>query len=234
MRLFASKILKALKVTIIGFVLFSIGIVLLYRFIPISHTPLMLIRSLQQPTSQHNVIQKQWKSLQHISPHLVTAVIAAEDQRFLTHYGFDINAIKAAFVHNSKNTRRPIKGASTISQQTAKNVFLWPYRDWVRKGLEAYFTLLIELLWNKERIIEVYLNVIELGNGIYGAEAAAQLYFHKSAIHLTRYEAASLAAILPNPLKSNPVKPSYYTQQRIQWIQRQMRNIGTILLYKKN
>ena len=224
--------LKFLSRLLAGFVIFTIAWVLLYRFIPIPYTPLMGVRAVQQAWNpqQRVSFHKNWVSIDRISPHLVTAVIAAEDQKFPSHHGFDWPAIRAALAHNSKKTKSTVKGASTISQQTAKNAFLWPHRDWVRKGLEAYFTVLIELLWGKERIMEVYLNIIETGNGIYGAEAAARHYFSKSAAQLNRQEAASIAAILPSPLKWSPTRPGNYTRQRIYWIQRQMNNLGTIKL----
>lgn len=228
----SKKIFSGITRLLIGFIVLSVAWVLLYRFIPIAATPLMAIRAIEQAWNpkQQVHLRKQWVSIEKISPHLVTAVIAAEDQKFLQHHGFDVAAIKKALAYNGKKTRSRIKGASTISQQTAKNAFLWPNRNWVRKGLEAYFTVLIELLWSKERIMEVYLNVIEMGDGIYGAEAAAQYYFHKKASQLSVNEAASIAAILPSPLRWNAARPGNYTQQRIYWIQRQMRNLGTLRL----
>jgi monofunctional biosynthetic peptidoglycan transglycosylase len=147
-----------------------------------------------------------------ISPHLVRAVIASEDNRFFQHHGFDWLEIQHAIKEN-KLRKRP-RGASTITQQVAKNVFLWPNPSWFRKGLEVYYTVLIECLWPKERIMEVYLNVVEMGKGIYGAEAAAQHYFKKNASRLTTYEAALIAVCLPNPLRRNPVKPSEYMRTR--------------------
>ncbi len=224
------KLFKILLKCILGFLLISFAWVLLYRFIPIAGTPLMAIRCIEQAINPKQEIRfhKDWVAIEKISPHLITAVIAAEDQLFLQHHGFDIVAIKKALSNNSKKTRSRIKGASTISQQTAKNAFLWPHRDWVRKGLEAYFTVLIELLWSKERIMEVYLNVIEMGDGVYGAQGAAQYYFHKDASKISRYEAASIAAILPNPIRWSANKPSQYIHQRIYWIERQMYNLGKI------
>lgn len=158
-----------------------------------------------------------------ISPHLKLAVIAAEDQLFAEHNGFDWGSIQKAMQYNKKKKR--VRGASTISQQTAKNVFLWQGRSWLRKGLEVYFTFMIELLWSKERILEVYLNVIEMGVGTFGAEAAAQHYFHKPAARLTRMEAARIAACLPNPkkYKVNPASP--YITRRANWIVGQMNNL---------
>lgn len=151
----------------------------------------------------------------------MTAVIAAEDARFLEHHGFDFEAIDKAIRYNSKSTRR-IRGGSTITQQVAKNVFLWPSRSWVRKGVEVYFTGLIELMWSKRRILEVYLNVIELGDGVYGAEAAARTYFKKPAAKLNSSEAALLAAVLPNPRRFQVQKPSSYVRFRQMMIQRRM------------
>lgn len=173
-------------------------------------------------------ISHQWVSIKQISPNLQLAVIAAEDQRFLSHHGFDKEAIKKAREYNK--TGKGLRGASTISQQTAKNVFLWPKRSWVRKGMETYFTFLIELMWSKERILEVYLNSIEMGSGIFGAEAASKYWFNKSAHSLSKENAAAIAAILPNPqhYKANP--PTKYISGRISWILRQMRNLGSLNL----
>ncbi len=182
----------------------------------------MAIRSAQGgPDTQHD-----WVSLDKISPGMQLAVICSEDQRFLEHRGFDYNAIKAAYERNRKGNT--LRGGSTISQQTVKNVFLWPGRSYVRKGFEAYFTFLIELFWSKERILEVYLNSIEMGEGVYGVEAAAQHWFNKSAKDLTRHEAAAIAAILPNPreYKANPRTP--YLETRKQWVLRQMYNFGAL------
>lgn len=175
-------------------------------------------------------LEKDWVPISEISSHMILAAIAAEDQKFNEHSGFDWDAMQKAWEDNQKGKR--IKGGSTISQQTAKNVFLWPGRNLVRKGLEAYFTYLMEKIWGKERIIEVYLNVIEMGEGIYGIEAASQHYFGKSAKQLTRQEAALIAAIFPNPRRWNPKKPTPYLLGRQQWILKQMNNLGTIELKK--
>lgn len=153
------------------------------------------------------------------------AVITSEDQKFEEHFGFDLEAIEKARKYNDRHKGKKVKGASTISQQTAKNVFLWPQRSYIRKGFEVYFTFLIELLWSKERIMEVYLNVIEMGDGVYGAEAAAQQYFGKSASDLTDGEAALIAACLPNPIRWSPARPSRYIQRKKQWIVRHMRMV---------
>ncbi len=196
----------------------SVAWVLLYRWVNPPITVLQIIQGTDD--------NKAWKSLDEISPELPLAVMASEDQRFLKHWGFDTNAIAAAMEKNKEGKK--VVGASTISQQTAKNVFLWPSRTWVRKGLEAWFTLLIETLWPKERIMEVYLNVIEMGPQCFGAEAAAKKYFRKSAAKLSRSEAALIAAALPHPRKSNPGKPSAYLSKRGTSIQKQMRNLGGI------
>lgn len=204
----------------------TVGIVVLYRFVPVLVTPLMVIRTIEQAADSQRPVRwkHDWVSFGALSPKLQLAVVCAEDQAFLEHWGFDFQAIEKAIEHNRKSRR--LRGASTISQQTAKNVFLWPGRSWLRKGLEVYFTFLIETLWSKERIMTVYLNVIEFGDGIYGAEAAAQHFFNKSASQITREEAALLAAVLPNPLKRNPARPSSLVRNRQQWILSQMRMWG--------
>ena len=169
-------------------------------------------------------IDYRWQDLEEIDSSLPLAFISSEDQKFLDHNGFDVAAIKKAMVSN-KGAKK-IRGASTISQQVAKNVFLLPTKSYFRKGLEVYFTFLIELVWGKERIIEVYVNVVELGEGVYGAEAAAQKYFKKSANKLSRSDAALMATALPNPLIYKLKKPSGYMLERQQWVLRQMRNLG--------
>lgn len=166
----------------------------------------------------------QWVDLQRISRHAALAVIAAEDQKFPFHLGFDLQSIREAVRHNGHGRR--LRGASTISQQVAKNLFLWPGRSYLRKGLEAWFTVLIELTWPKERILEVYLNVAEFGHGVYGAEAAARKFFHKPAARLNREESALLAAVLPNPRRLRVDRPSRYVTQRQRWILREMRGLG--------
>lgn len=210
---------------ILGLFLFSIFMVIVYKWVPVPFTPLMVIRYIENPEEE---IHHDWVAREEISGNLKLAVIASEDQNFPRHNGFDYEAIKKAMDENKKGKR--VRGASTISQQTAKNVFLWPQRSWFRKGLEVYFTFLIELFWSKERILEVYLNSIEMGKGIYGAEAAAQAWFGKSAENLTAYEAAAIAAILPNPRQYSARPASSYIQGRQAWIVRQMRNLGPIKL----
>ncbi|SKB52114.1 monofunctional biosynthetic peptidoglycan transglycosylase [Salegentibacter holothuriorum] len=219
------KLFKFILKLISVLVLFSIFMVLLYKWLPVPFTPLMAIRYFENPEEE---IQHTWVPRQDISRHLQLGVIASEDQNFVKHSGFDIEAIEKAIEDNQKGKR--VRGASTISQQTAKNVFLWPGRNWLRKGLEVYFTFLIETFWSKERILEVYLNSIEMGSGVYGAEAAAQHWFNKSAANLSVYEAAAIAAILPNPgeYRANPA--SNYINQRINWIVRQMQNYGRFTL----
>ena len=189
----------------------------------------MLIRTGAQLFSGEKVsLKKDWVSIDKIAPELQLAVVASEDNRFLTHHGFDFEAIEKAKEFNEKKQGKRVRGASTISQQTAKNVFLWPARSWIRKGFEVYFTALIELVWSKKRIMEVYLNVIETGDGIYGAEAASRAYFNKPAEKLSRSEAALIAAILPNPRKWNPAHPTGYLLGRQQWILWNMGNIGRL------
>ncbi|MBO9716102.1 MAG: monofunctional biosynthetic peptidoglycan transglycosylase [Pseudoxanthomonas sp.] len=165
-----------------------------------------------------------WRDLDEISAYLPMAVIAAEDQNFATHSGFDLKAIEKAMDHNARGKR--VRGGSTISQQVAKNLFLWQGRSWLRKGLEAWYTLLIELMWPKDRILEVYVNVVEFGDGIYGAQAAARSFWHKDARQLTAAESARLAAVLPAPRRYSAKNPGPYVQKRAQWIQRQMRQLG--------
>lgn len=196
------------------------------RFVPVWFTPLMFIRVAQQVAEGREVkLQHRWVSIDKISPDLPVAVMASEDGRFLEHHGFDFKAIEYAAKENMKKDRKRKLGASTISQQTAKNVFLWPGRTWVRKGLEAYFTMLIELLWSKERIMEVYLNSIEMGEGIYGAEAVAEEHFGCSASELTRSQCALVAATLPNPRKYNSADPSQYMKKRQRRILREMKYV---------
>ncbi|AMQ55147.1 monofunctional biosynthetic peptidoglycan transglycosylase [Algoriphagus sanaruensis] len=206
----------------------SIGLVILYRFVPVPITPLMVIRLVEQGLDPEKELRlyKDWEPITNISKHAAQAVVAAEDQKFLDHRGFDFEAMEKAWEGNKKGKR--IKGASTITQQTVKNVFLWPDRSYVRKALEAYFTVLVEVIWSKERIMEVYLNVIEMGDGIYGIEAAAQTYFKRPASKLSRSQAAVIAAVLPNPRRWNPARPTGYIKGRQSWILRQMNNLEPV------
>ncbi len=202
-------IVKLLLILFVSSILWVIAA----RFIPIYYTPLMFIRVVEQVfDGKSPKMRKDWTPLKKISPNMVQAVVASEDNLFMQHNGFSFKDIEKAIEHNKKGKR--VRGGSTISQQTAKNVFLWPKRSWFRKGLEAYFTVLIEFFWSKERIMEVYLNVIETGDGIYGVQAAAQNYFDKDAKNLSKSQSALIAVCLPNPLKFNPGKPSSYISRR--------------------
>lgn len=191
----------------------SLLMVVAYKYIPVYYTPLMFIRVFEQFQDGKKVkLSHTWTPLDKIAQPLVQAVVASEDNLFLDHTGFDLEQIQKARTEAEKGKR--VRGASTISQQTAKNVFLWPGKTYIRKGIEVYFTLLIEWIWGKERIMEVYLNSIEMGDGLYGAEAVAQAHFHKPAYKLTKNEAALIAASLPNPRKFNSGKPSPYMLKR--------------------
>lgn len=212
----------------IGFLILSFSMVAIYRFVPVPYTPLMFIKSTLSVFSEDWVgIEKKWVPIEEINPSLKRAVIRAEDAKFYIHNGFDYEAIQAAIKYNK--THKKQKGASTISQQTAKNVFLWPSRSWIRKGMEVYFTVLIETLWPKERILEVYLNVIELGPGVYGVEAAAKKYFKKKAKNINNREASLMAAVLPNPIRFKINKPSRYVLRR----QRKIMGGGPIVTVAK-
>lgn len=219
--------LRVLKLLVIFFFISSIFGVILYRFVNPPVTWLMITRGFQQKAAGKDwKIEKQWKNFDEISDNMKRAAVAAEDQTFLENHGFDFNAIERAIKKNEKSKK--LIGGSTISQQTAKNVFLWPGRDFVRKGVEAYFTLLMEIFWSKKRIMEVYLNVIEMGDGIYGAEAASQEYFHKPASALSAQEAAAIAVIFPSPLKWSATHPTRYLRHRQYLIMKNMRRLGTL------
>jgi len=221
------RLFKFILKSIMWMFLFSIFMVIVFKWVPVPMTPLMVIRSVQQYQDDKEVVLKHdWVSKDEISRNLKLAVICSEDQNFLNHNGFDMKAIEKAIEFNKAGKR--VRGASTISQQTAKNVFLWPHRSWFRKGLEAYFTFLIEVFWSKERILEVYLNSIEMGDGIYGAEAASQHWFKKPATKLSRSEAAAIAAILPNPRVYKARPATNYIQGRKNWIVRQMGYFGPL------
>ena len=206
---------------VVAFLGSTILAVVTLRFIPVYFTPLMFIRVGQQITSGESIkLKHHWVSIDEMAEDMPLAVMSSEDQRFLMHHGFDFDAIQQAAKENREGKRK--RGASTISQQTAKNVFLWPGRTWLRKGLETYFTFLIEALWSKQRIMEVYLNSIEMGNGIYGAEAVAQEHFGCKASQLTRKQCALIAATLPNPRKFNSAAPSPYMKKRQRRIVKEM------------
>lgn len=205
---------------VVAFFVTTIFSVIIYKYVPVYVTPLMVIRAVSSSESIHH----EWISLEKMPKDMVKAVIASEDAHFLSHNGFDFKAIKQAIEHNKKNNKTK-RGASTISQQTAKNVFLWPSRSWLRKGLEAYFTVLIELFWDKQRIIEVYLNSIEMGDGIFGIAAVADKHFDKEPEKLTKRQCALIAATLPNPIKFNSAAPSPYMRKRQRVILREMNSV---------
>ena len=218
------KIRKILRFVVVTFFVSTIVSVVIYKFLPVYVTPLMVIRCVEQIFDGHAPrVEHKWVSLEEMSPSMPVAVMGSEDARFLIHHGFDFKQIEHAAKQNAAGGKKV--GASTISQQTAKNVFLWPGRTWLRKGFEAYFTVLIELMWSKQRIMEVYLNSIETGDGIYGVEAVARLHFGKSAKDLTRSECALIAATLPNPRKFSSLEPSKYVRSRLGKIEANMRFI---------
>lgn len=214
------KITNIIKWMVVAFFVTTIFSVIIYKYVPVYVTPLMVIRTVSSSESIHH----KWISLEEMPKDIVKAVIASEDAHFLSHNGFDFKAIKQAIEHNKKNNKTK-RGASTISQQTAKNVFLWPSRSWLRKGLEAYFTVLIELFWDKQRIIEVYLNSIEMGDGIFGIAAVADKHFYKEPEKLTKRQCALIAATLPNPIKFNSAAPSPYMRKRQRVILREMNSV---------
>lgn len=216
------RVYKFIRWALAIFFASTILAVVAFRFIPVYVTPLMVIRCFQNGslTMHHH-----WVSLDKMSTYMPIAVMASEDQRFLKHHGFDYNAIEKAAVHNIESKTGKKHGASTISQQTAKNVFLWPGRSWSRKGFEVYFTALIELLWGKQRIMEVYLNSIEMGDRIYGVDACAEYNFGKTASELSRSDCALIAATLPNPREFSSKYPSAYMRQRQRRIEQQMKFI---------
>lgn len=219
----ARKIFRFFLKLSLWFIVISVGMVVLYRFIPVPVTPLMVTRYIEYRNDDNVGLSHDWVSIDEISPNLQKAVIASEDDRFLIHHGFNFEAMQKAYKNNQKGKR--MKGGSTISQQTAKNVFLWQGRSYVRKAFEAYFTVLIEVFWSKERIMEVYLNSIEMGKGVYGAQAAAQHWYHKDAASLTKVEAAGIAAILPNPIKFRATRSSGYINRKQNKIVRLMRYV---------
>ncbi len=203
------------------------GGIALFNILPVPFSAVMVERQLSAWFAGNfsYVAHSDWVSMDEISPWMGLAVIAAEDQKFPEHWGFDMGAIEKALAHNERNENR-IRGASTLSQQTAKNLFLWDGRSWVRKGLEAGLTLGMETVWSKKRILTVYLNIAEFGEGVFGVEAASQRYFHKPASKLSPAEAALLAAVLPNPIRFKASAPTGYVRSRQAWILRQMRQLG--------
>jgi monofunctional biosynthetic peptidoglycan transglycosylase len=221
------KILRIFKRLIVIFFLVSVFLVMLFKFVPVPFTPLMAVRAIENMTDDKELeFSHDWVPLSEISPNLQKAVIASEDANFLAHSGFDFEAMKKAMSNNAKGKR--LKGGSTISQQTAKNVFLWQGRSYFRKGLEAYFTVLIEIIWGKERIMEVYLNSIEMGTNVYGAQAAAHHWYQTTADKLSPREAAGIAAILPNPRKFKASNSSAFIERRKGRIVKHMQYVGPL------
>lgn len=222
------KTISIAKKVLIGLMLFSVFLILLMRWVNPWGSMLMVERKI----ANWNINQQRiWKDWDQISDNIKIAVIAAEDQQFANHWGFDFKAINRALNYNKNN--RKIRGASTITQQVAKNIFLWSSRNWIRKGVESWFTVWIELIWSKQRTLEIYLNSVEWGEGIFGIEAASRHYFGVSAKQLTKEQASLLAAVLPNPRKWSPVNPNILTQKKAKWILGQMENLDTKKYLKK-
>jgi monofunctional biosynthetic peptidoglycan transglycosylase len=224
---FLRRVLRLFSLALVVFVVLSAGTVLAFRWIDPPTSAFMIRERMTAP----GPIRYRWVDWADTSPHVKVAVIAAEDQNFPAHYGFDLKSINDALAE--RRSGRRVRGASTISQQVAKNLFLWPNQSWVRKGLEAYFTVLIETLWPKQRILEVYLNIAEFGRGVFGVGAAAEVYFHKPAARLSPYDAALLAAVLPSPKRMRVNAPSSYVRSRQEWILGQMRGLGGTSLLKE-
>jgi len=224
---FFQKLKRFIWKVMLWFFGLSILSVIVFKWVPVPFTPLMITRAIDQKIDgKEMTCSHDWEPIENISINLQKAVIASEDGNFLKHSGFDFTAMQKAFKNNNRGKK--LKGGSTISQQTAKNVFLWQGRSYVRKGLEAYFTVLIELIWGKERIMEVYLNSIEMGEGVYGAEAAAKYWYKTDAKSLTKRQAAGIAAILPNPRKFKASNSSSYIEKRKGKIVKVMRHIGKL------
>lgn len=222
-----SRIFRFIKKVTLYFFAISILLVIVFKFVPVPFTPLMLTRAIEQKIAgKEMTCSHDWVSLDEISPNLQKAVIASEDGTFMQHHGFDFTAMQKAFKYNTKGKK--IKGGSTISQQTAKNVFLWQGRSYIRKAFEAYFTVLIEFIWGKERIMEVYLNSIEMGSGVYGAQAASRHWYKKDAKDLNVQQAAGIAAILPNPRKFKASDSSSYINNRKSKISRLIKYVGKL------
>ena len=218
------RFITVVKKVLIAFFAITVLWVIAYRFINPPITFLMLQRGIGRMVDGEGwKLEKKWRSFEELSDNLKLAAVAGEDANFINHWGFDVNSIQKAYLRNKEG--KPLRGGSTISQQVAKNVFLWPQRSYVRKAFEAYFTVLVEIFWSKERILEVYLNCIEMGDGVYGAEAATLKYYNKPATSLTKRQAALLIAVLPNPLKWSPAKPTKYIYYKQALILRNMRVI---------
>ncbi|MGH8506242.1 MAG: monofunctional biosynthetic peptidoglycan transglycosylase [Stenotrophobium sp.] len=217
---------RILLITVLALFLLSALPVVVFRWLPVPISAFILEQRIDNliDSKKHSPVEYDWVPMEKISRWAGLAVVAAEDQKFPYHHGFDVEAIEDAREHNLTHRRK--RGASTISQQTAKNLFLWPSRTWLRKGVEAYYTVLLETLWPKQRILEVYLNIAQFGPNTYGVEAAAHRYWHKSASQLSPGECALLAAVLPNPDRFRAGAPSLYVQTRADWIQQQMNQLG--------
>ena len=219
------SLFRRLCKALLWFAVVSVAVVVIFRFVPPPGTMLMVERKIESWIDGTPIdLQRSWRPWDEISDDLKVAVIAGEDQKFAEHWGFDIAAIRAAFVHNEEGGS--LRGASTLSQQVAKNVFLWSGRSWLRKGLEAWFTGLIEIFWSKQRILEVYLNSAEWDEGVFGAEAAARHHFGVGAPYLSRQQESLLAAVLPNPRNWSASRPSPYVARRAGWIRKQMSQLG--------
>jgi len=226
MRRFLRALSRAVLWAAIVFLGASILPVLVLRWVPPPTSSFILQAQMRRAAAGRSpfAIEHDWVPWSRISPSMRLAVVASEDQRFPVHHGFDVESIQKAWEAAERGRR--LRGASTISQQVAKNLFLWPGRDWTRKGIEAYFTVLIETLWPKRRILEVYLNIAQFGETTYGVEAAAQRYFHEPAAALSPYEASLMATVLPNPHLMHPDRPSAYVARRASWVRRQMEQLG--------
>ena len=223
------NITKTLLKIVLAFLFVTSLLIIIFRFLPIPSSSFMIqkrISNLFIGNSEN--INYDWVEYHKISNSIKLAVIAAEDQKFFDHFGFDLKSISQAIDQNKRNKK--VRGASTITQQTAKNLFLWSGKSFVRKGLEAYFTLLLEILWSKERVLEVYLNIAEFGENVYGVKAASQKFFNKDPKKLTYNNAASLASVLTNPVRFKVNSPSKYLYSRIIWIKKQMNQLGEGIL----
>lgn len=225
-----SPLRRFLFIAVGGFLAYTTWSAVLLRYIPVWVTPVMLLNQVEHPGER---LKKEWVPLRKISPNMVYAVISSEDNLFFEHAGFDFKSIQKAMRFNERKKGRKIRGGSTISQQTAKNVFLTHHRSYVRKAMEVYFTLLIERIWGKERILEVYLNVVEVGRSVYGVEAGAKHHFRKTAAKLSTAQAARLAAVLPAPRRFDASRPSAYLLRRQSLIQSLMHKVPRVPLYEK-
>ena len=229
MKIIFAKIKKILMWIVVAFFASTILSVIMLRVVPVWFTPLMFIRLSQQVKAGESMkLHHHWVPLEEMTPSMPLAVMASEDANFLSHHGFDLEAIEKAAMRNMKHPERNKHGASTITQQTAKNVFLWPGRSWLRKGLESYFTVLIELMWSKQRIIEVYLNSVEMGDGIYGVGAVAEYHFNTTPDKLSRAQCALIAVSLPNPRRFNSSAPSGYMLKRQKRILHEMKFVKAL------